>query len=105
MTERVPGGGAMSAAVCSHLNFKASVNVGRLSHDEGGPITGYTADVRVNCAECGLAFRFIGLAAGNHYAEPRVSMDGTELRAPIEPALHDKFSPRAHYAIPPKVRQ
>jgi hypothetical protein len=87
---------------CKHLNFKASVDVGRLSHDPGGPITGYTADVRVNCADCGLAFRFVGIAAGNHYAEPRVSMDGTELRAPIEPAIHEKFAPIARYVMPPR---
>lgn len=47
---------------CQHMNFKADVNVGRLSHEDGGPITGYTADVKINCADCGLAFRFIGLA-------------------------------------------
>ena len=88
---------------CEHMNFKASVNVGRLSHDDGGPVTGYTADVRVNCAKCGMAFRFIGLPAGNHFAEPRVSMDGTELRAPIEPAVHDRFAPMARYEIPPRA--
>lgn len=27
------------------------------------------------------------LAAGSHFAEPRVSADGTELRSPLEPAL------------------
>jgi hypothetical protein len=34
-----------------------------------------------------LSFGFVGLSAGSHYAEPRVSMDGTELRAPIKPGL------------------
>jgi hypothetical protein len=85
---------------CEHKNFKANVAVGRLTAVEGGPVTGYSADVTVACADCGLPFRFIGLAAGNHYAEPRVSVDGTELRAPIEPATHEKFAPRASYTFP-----
>lgn len=90
-------------ARCEHINFKANVRVGRLTKTDEGPVTGYSADVTVACADCGLPFRFIGLDAGNHYAEPRVSIDGTELRAPLEPATHDKFAPRASYAIPPKT--
>ena len=93
------------AEKCEHMNFDASVGVGRLSHDEGGPITGYTADIKVRCRDCGLPFRFIGIAAGNHFAEPRVSVDGTELRAPLEPATHDKFAPMASYMMPPRARQ
>lgn len=90
---------------CEHMNFLAAVNVGRLSEDEGGVVTGFTADIRIKCAACGLPFRFVGLAAGNHHSEPRVSIDGTELRAPIEPATHDKFLPSASYVMPPKVKQ
>lgn len=88
---------------CAHKNFKASVKVGRLSKIEGGPISGYTADVQINCAECGMPFRFLGVAAGNHYAEPRVSIDGSELRAPIEPAEHQVFQPHAGYTMPPRA--
>lgn len=91
------------AAPCEHLNFQAAVNVGRLSGVVGGAITGYCADVKIQCAGCGMPFRFLGLAAGNHYAEPRVSIDGTELRAPIEPATHEKFAPVARYTLPPKA--
>lgn len=94
----------MSAPKCEHPEFSAMVRVGRLSKDDGGPITGYTADVKVECAKCRLPFRFIGLTAGNHYAEPRVSMDGTELRAPIEPAEHERFAPLADYVMPPTGR-
>lgn len=87
---------------CEHKVFRCAANIGRLSHDEGGPITGYVADVKIECAECGLPFRFVGLHAGNHHSEPRVSIDGTELRAPIEPALHQRFFPRAGYTPPPR---
>lgn len=72
---------------CPHTNFMTKAGIHRLSDTEGGPITGYTADIKISCTECGLPFRFRGLAAGSHFAEPRVSVDGTELRAPLEPAL------------------
>lgn len=87
---------------CQHENFIAGVQVARLFHDDGGPVTGYTAEVTIRCRGCGLPFRFIGLAAGNHYAEPRVSVDGLELRAPLEPATHEKFIPHASYSMPPR---
>lgn len=92
-------------AGCQHDDFRCDAAIGRLSQAEGGPITGYTADIKVTCAQCGLPFRFVGLAAGNHYAEPRVSIDGTELRAPIEPATHERFAPAASYSMPPRQRQ
>jgi hypothetical protein len=87
---------------CEHKSFRCAANIGRLSHDEGGPITGYVADIKIECAECGLPFRFIGLNAGSHFAEPRVSIDGTELCAPIEPATHTKFQPSASYTPTPR---
>jgi hypothetical protein len=89
---------------CEHMSFEADVRVGRLSEIEGGPITGYQANVRVHCTECGLKFRFVGLPAGSHFAEPRVSVDGLELRAPIEPATHERFATQLSYAMPPKDR-
>lgn len=74
------------ADACQHMNFRANVDVARLSDTEGGPITGYSASIGIVCTDCGLPFRFLGLQAGSHYAEPRVSVDATELRAPLEPA-------------------
>ncbi len=73
-------------SACEHMNFVADVKVARLSDQDGGPITAYSSEIRIRCAECGLPFRFLGLPAGSHYAEPRVSVDATELRAPLEPA-------------------
>lgn len=90
---------------CPHLNFRAEVNVGRLSDGDAGPITGYVADIQVKCSDCDLKFRFIGIPAGAHFAEPRVSIDGLELRAPLEPATHVKFQASASYKMPPKIRQ
>lgn len=71
---------------CEHMNFQATVNVGRLTDVDGGPITRYTTDITVHCGDCGLPFRFTGLSFGSSFAEPRLSADGLELRAPIEPA-------------------
>jgi hypothetical protein len=71
---------------CDHPNFKCDANIFRLTDGEGGPVTGYTADIRIKCSECGLPFRFRGLPAGSHFAEPTVSADALELRAPLEPA-------------------
>lgn len=95
------GGRVKNQEKCAHEEFAAEVRVGRLSEKEGGPITSYQADVKVSCVQCGVRMRFIGLAAGNHFAEPRVSVDGTELRAPLEPALHDVFQASASYTLPP----
>lgn len=71
---------------CQHVNFVSRASVGRLTDGEGGPVTGYSVDIRVHCSDCNLPFRWRGLAAGHHFAEPRVSADGLELRAPLEPA-------------------
>lgn len=71
---------------CQHKSFKAVVGVTRLVDREDGPVKGFTADIHVACADCNLPFRFLGLPAGNHPLQPMVSVDATELRAPIEPA-------------------
>jgi hypothetical protein len=76
---------AVSQTKCEHMRFLSEAKVTRLT-DKDGLITGYTVDIRIKCDDCGLPFRFLGLAAGSHYAEPRTSVDATELRAPLEPA-------------------
>lgn len=50
----------MNENKCQHENFECSASIGRLSRDGGGPITGYTADIKVKCLDCGLPFRFVG---------------------------------------------
>ena len=75
-----------TVTTCQHENFFADVSVARLTDKDDGPVTGYSAHVHIKCSQCGLPFRFLGLSAGSHFAEPRVSVDATELRAPLEPA-------------------
>lgn len=71
---------------CKHLNFQAEVNVNRIAEKEGGPITAYTADVHVSCADCGQPFRFKCPVVGVSPTQPAVSANGQELRCPIEPS-------------------
>lgn len=75
---------------CPHENFAANVEVNRLTASDDDPtVIGYTADIRVECAQCGEKFRWIGVPAGMSPVHPAVSVDETELRAPIRPASTD----------------
>lgn len=74
---------------CTHEHFEAVVAVNRLSSVEGGPIDAYSADIRVRCGDCEEPFRWIGVPAGLSPARPMVSVDETELRAPLRPASSD----------------
>jgi hypothetical protein len=74
---------------CPHEDFSATVEVNRLTSTEGGPVTAYAADIRVSCADCGEAFRWIGVKAGLMPDRPMVSVDESVLRAPIRPASAD----------------
>jgi hypothetical protein len=74
---------------CPHLNFDAVVAVNRLTATDDGPVEGYSADIRVNCRDCGEPFRWIGAPAGLLPTQPCVGIDETELRAPLRPASSD----------------
>lgn len=74
---------------CPHENFLATVEVVRLSKVEGGPVDGYTAEIRVHCADCDEPFRWIGVRAGLKPDRPMCSVDETELRGPLRPASSD----------------
>lgn len=69
--------------MCEHLEFMVGANITRLCEVEGGPITGYTADISISCRKCGQPFQFIGLPAGSSRDHPTVSIDATEARMPI----------------------
>lgn len=74
---------------CPHENYACVVTVGRLSEVDGGPITNYSAEVKVTCAECGEPFRFIGTPAGISSDFPTVDVAETTLFAPIAPRSAD----------------
>jgi len=71
--------------ICEHMNFSAHVAVGRLTEAEGGPVKAFAAEVRINCADCGLPFTFLGFPLGLGLKMPSVSVGGEEARLPIEP--------------------
>jgi hypothetical protein len=75
---------------CTHPDFDIVVDVNRIEPDpDTGMPCAFTADIHINCKPapegCGIAFTFPGLPCGLSYIEPRCSVDGTELRAPIRP--------------------
>lgn len=65
---------------CKHEDFKASVGVARFED-----IGGFMAEIRVNCAGCGLPFEFLGLECGLDLQGARVSIDGQEANIAIVP--------------------
>jgi hypothetical protein len=83
--------GTDPAKPCLHENFTAQVDVGRIQTDEAadGMPKAFLAEIEINCQACGVPFHFLGLPIGLSYTEPRVSVDGAELRAPIIPAGAD----------------
>jgi hypothetical protein len=74
---------------CEHLNFDATVAVIRRAATDDGPVEGYMADITVGCRDCGEPFRWIGAPAGLLPTQPCVSVDETELHAPLRPASAD----------------
>ena len=75
---------------CPHENFDAYVDVNRLTRSDDDPTpVAFIADIKVSCADCGEPFRWTGVPAGMSHAQPMVSVDETELRAPIRPASAD----------------
>ena len=75
---------------CTHEHFSANITVDRLQRSETDPeIVGYSADITVNCDDCGEPFRWSGVQAGVSQQRPMCSVDETELRAPLRPASAD----------------
>jgi len=65
---------------CKHECFMANVEVNR--HEDTGR---FTANVRIQCDQCGKPMRFIGLPMGVDMNGAAVSVDGTEGRFAIHP--------------------
>lgn len=70
---------------CEHHDFQTNVGIGRLSDGEGGPIVAFTAEIRIECVQCGRKFQFLGLPAGVDMKGATVSIDGLEARMAICP--------------------
>lgn len=76
---------------CPHLNFDAEVEVNCLGVGEtsDGTPKAYSASIRVRCADCEELFRWIGVQAGMQPNRPMVSVDETQLHAPLRPSSSD----------------
>lgn len=74
---------------CEHEDFAAFVDVARVTSEEGGPVAGFYAEVRVECVQCAEPFVFRGLPVGLSQAQPCISPDGLELRVPCLPQSAD----------------
>lgn len=75
---------------CTHQDFVANVDVNRLTASDDDPtVIGYSADVRIECLACHEPFVFVGAPVGMLRTTPCMSVDGTELRAPIRPQSSD----------------
>lgn len=77
---------------CQHENFEASVDVGRITNEEGGDVCAFVAEVKVRCIDCGENFGFRGMAPGMSWGEPTRTPDALQatlpLLTPTEMALH-----------------
>ena len=76
---------AETDAGCVHEDFACLVDVNRLTDIEDGPVQGYSASIRIECAQCHEPFCFRGVPLGLSQLAPTQSLDGTELRTPIHP--------------------
>ncbi|MDG9703760.1 hypothetical protein [Streptomyces sp. DH37] len=75
---------------CPHETFDAYVAVNRITRSDDDPtVIGYSADIKVNCRDCGEPFRWTGLKAGLSPAHPMCSLDETVMSAPLRPASAD----------------
>lgn len=90
-----PCGISLKPSDCPHADFQASVSVHRFL-DTGK----FMADVLVRCARCGEPFRFVGVPSGLDFERPMCSIDGLELRAPIEPQIEAKLHAAASFHVP-----
>lgn len=71
-----------SPTTCEHNRFTANLVVARLTDRPGR----FHADVRIVCAECGTAMKFLGLPAGVDLNGAATSRGATEARLAIVPS-------------------
>lgn len=75
------------ASECSHDNHEAFVEVYQITADDKPhKVIGFSAELRINCADCREAFEFIGLPCGMSPSKPTADVPATTARLPIKPA-------------------
>lgn len=91
-----PVGAAKPHCECTHPDAMVEVDFNRLL-DTGR----FSADIRIRCKDCNEPFRFLGVEPGLSTYRPMCSVDGLELRAPIEPEGTPQMASGARFEIPP----
>jgi hypothetical protein len=87
----------MSKKDCKHENFRIHVDVSKFRDDK--VVTNHVAEFTVNCQECDLPFRFVGLPEVESFEHPSCSPgDHYMLFAPIEPVDQSSPWPKAKKA-------
>lgn len=81
---------------CSHINFSATLKVHRVVTQEPAEgqepdIAAYMAEIRVQCADCGNPFEWVGFPMGIHSDQARVDISGQQLNAPLKPQGVEKM--------------
>lgn len=89
---------------CKHEQFSCACKVGRME-DRVGAVGEFMLEVKVACIQCGEPFRMLGLPAGLSFTRPMVSIDGLELRIPIEPQGDPRLFTSAHFEMPPQAEK
>lgn len=69
---------------CPHDGFETYAEINRLSDAEGGPVTGYSAGIKIRCAGCGTPLVARGGVRGVSPDQPTISFLGDEFRVPVE---------------------
>lgn len=82
----------LAREVCPHADQNVFAAVGRhvasdpTEQDPMPPTTGFSADIRVWCADCGEPFVWVGpMQLGVNPGQPTVDVEGTTLCAPLRP--------------------
>lgn len=78
---------------CMHDLFTARVAVVGVAEIDGGPVTGFIAQVQVICATCQVRFRFGALAPGFSTVKPTTNIDGSEVYLPMAPLVSNVAMP------------
>ena len=75
----------MELKPCPHMNFEADIKVIRLE-DTGK----FYAEIKINCSDCKMPMKFIGMEMGLSPFEPMMSPDELIATLPIRPSLEQE---------------
>jgi hypothetical protein len=63
----------------------------------------FAADITIRCVVCDEPFRFMGVPGGISWEHPAASVDGLELRCPIEPEGEKRLYVKSTFQMPPEL--